>query len=65
MLNGSKTENKSLQKVTASDFFDKTNPESPFQHQDKIKKKQKKDLSRIDSNRRGIWVSFTNKNHLQ
>ena len=26
---------------------------------------KKKDLSRSDSNHRGIWVSFTNKNYLR
>ena len=46
-------------------FFGETNPESLFWQQDGIKKKQeKKDLSRRDSNCKGIQVSFTNQKSL-
>ena len=31
----------------------------------KTQTKKKKDLSRNDSNYRGLWVSFTDKNHSQ
>ena len=56
-----------FQKVTISNFFGETNSESPFQHQDGIKKKtrEKKDLLKSNSDHRGHWVSFTNKNCLQ
>ena len=53
-----------LQKVTISNFFGETNPESPFWHQNKIKKKQK-DLSKSDRKCKRIQVSFTYKNRLQ
>ena len=39
------TKNESLQEVTVSNFFGKTNPKSPFQHQNGIKKKPRENGS--------------------
>ena len=64
-ISKNKKEYVSLKNHCKAFFFDGTNPEFPFWHQDGRKNYDKKNLSRKDSNHTRIWLSFTKKNWLQ
>ena len=61
LLREARKKSRFYQEVTVSNFFVKLTWNSPFSTKVKYRS-QKKYLTRSNSNHRGIWVSFTNKN---
>ena len=54
-----------FKKSSQAIFFGKANPESPQPHQDRIKKKPRKEsLKKVIVTTEEVQVSFTNKSHL-